>query len=368
MGNRLDFGRRRWWCLFVPAALGLGFAVSIAAHSVAHARLGLLTLEAIGLVLLGVVVATFVRWCVGPLPLRSARYGVILVFSLFAVCGAILFFVSRGGEGALLLQVVGLSASLSLLTFPGVRERHQGVQFSRSRCSVSGPTPRVAGRHGRAQLAILRALANAVSTRDGATQEHAQRVARLASRLAGILGVPPSDAESVYWAAMLHDIGKVAIPRSVLRRPGSLSPEEFQAVKDHSQAGADILRSCHPGLADIAQLVLHHHERWDGRGYPSGFRAQAIPLGARLIAVVDTFEALTSDRPYRRALSVHDALDTICAGAGSHFDPDIVIIFERMIREAPLPAYAWPLLAGRVGAHTDLGQSVLAGAGSRALA
>ena len=324
-------------------------------------------LEAIGLVLLGVGVATFVRWRFGPLPLERLRWGIIVLLSLLTVGVAVSFDAARGSEVALLPLLVGLSVVLSLLTFPGVRERHERTHFPLSR-SVLGPAPKNAGKHCRTQVAILRALANAGSTRDRGTQEHAQEVARLASRLAGELGMPPSDAVSVFWAALLHDIGKVAMPRSLLQRPGCLSREELQAVRDHSQAGADILRSCHPGLTEIACLVLHHHERWDGSGYPSGFRAQEIPLGARIIAVTDAFEALTSERPYRRALTVLDALDRIRACVDSHFDPDVVIMFERMIQETQFPGRASPLPVSAVGEHDGLGKGVLTGAGVRALA
>ena len=316
-------------------------------------------LEAIGLVLLGVGVATFVRWRFHSLPIGRARWGASAVIGLLAVSFSIPLQAALGSEAVLLPLLLGLSASLSLLAFPGVQEGHQGGELTRSRCRIARPN---SSAHGRSELTVLRALAIAGSARDRATQEHAQEVARLASRLARALGMPPSDEECVYWAALLHDIGKVAIPSCLLRKPASLSRAELKGVMDHSQVGADILRSCHPGLTEIACLVLHHHERWDGSGYPSGFRAQEIPLGARIIAVTDTFEALTSERPYRRAMTVLDALDTIRAGARSHFDPDVVILFERMIQDGQFPDDASPLPVSGVSDRAALTRGVLRGA------
>ena len=149
--------------------------------------------------------------------------------------------------------------------------------------------------------------------------------------------MPPKALTDVYWAARLHDVGKVVVPRAVLKREGSLKPEEFEVIRKHAQAGADIISQASPELRGVALLVLHHHERWDGNGYPTGRREHDIPLGSRVIAVADAFEALTADRPYRKALEPSRALRLIRESSGSHFDPDVVTIFEgRIMRTAAI--------------------------------
>ena len=315
---------------------------------------------------MGVGMVTVVRWRVRRLSDRNAHRAIVAL-SLLALCSAIMYDAALSSEVMLHPLLVGVSISLSLLAFPAHRACDQVVGFPRSHVSLAGPILRGSRKSGRTELAILRALVIAGSTRDGETMHHARGVAHLASRLARALGLPAIDVACVYWAGMVHDIGKVVVPRSVLRKPGSLSRTEFEAVKVHSQAGADILRSCHPALKEVAKVVLHHHERWDGKGYPSGFREHGIPLSSRVIAVADAFEAMTSERPYRRALPIGDAVEAIRAGAGSQFDPDIVLVLERLIL-GERPSVSSPSMwASGVGAASGEGQTVLAGAASRSL-
>ncbi len=343
----------------MAVGLGLFSAVSFSANSVALARPGPLVLEAIGLVFLGVGMVTVARWRIRRLPVRN-EHRVAMVLSLLALCGAIAYDAARGSEVMIHPFLLGVSISLSLLAFPVLPARHPRVGVQDPHRRLSGPIRGGGGGYGPTELAILRALVIAGSTRDGETMNHAQGVADLASRLGSAVGLPPLEVASVYWGAMVHDIGKVVVPRSVLRKPGSLSRTEFEAVKGHSQAGADILRSCHPAFEGIALVVLHHHERWDGKGYPCGFREHGIPLSARIVAVADAFEAMTSERPYRRALPVGDAVEAIRAGAGTQFDPDIVMVLERMIQGEQLsvlpPAVGWtvsPVVFGHFRGSRD---------------
>ncbi len=181
----------------------------------------------------------------------------------------------------------------------------------------------------------LRALHAASIIRDVEIRDHAQAVAVLASRLGTKIGMPPSEVQSLYWAALLHDVGKVGIERSILRKPGRLTHDEYLSVMRHASIGADLIRSIGPGpeYRAIAQMVLHHHERWDGRGYPAGRRSTDIPVGSRIIAITDAFEALLSDRTYRPAVGREEALKVITDGSGSHFDPDVVSIFLAMVTD-----------------------------------
>ena len=169
---------------------------------------------------------------------------------------------------------------------------------------------------------------------------HARRVSRYAAATARRLGLPPSEVASIARAANLHDIGKLAIAVAIVNKPGPLSAGEYAAVQAHAPAGARMLAEIDPQLAAIVRC---HHERFDGGGYPDGLAGEAIPLGARIVAVADTFDALTSDRPYRPARHRRQALALLAAEAGSQLDPRIVGAF----RPGRLGFHAGRLLGGR---------------------
>jgi putative nucleotidyltransferase with HDIG domain len=176
------------------------------------------------------------------------------------------------------------------------------------------------------------ALARAMMSRDALTQQHAQRVQRYALMLAHEAGISDGTTlEAISGAALLHDIGKLGIPDDVLQKPGPLTPSEYDCVKQHAVIGADILAAAFP--LPLALIVRHHHENWDGSGYPDGLRGQAIPLGARVLAVVDCYDALTSDRPYRRALSHGSAVAMIHERRGSMYDAEMADAFLRIVQQ-----------------------------------
>jgi putative nucleotidyltransferase with HDIG domain len=179
-------------------------------------------------------------------------------------------------------------------------------------------------------LATIEALALAIDAKDQGSTTHLRRVQVYASGLAEAVGMSPGDVQGVRTAALLHDIGKLAVPDHVLAKPGPLTPEEFQKVEVHPQIGAEILAGV-PFPYPVAPLVLGHHERWDGRGYPHGLAADEIPLGARILAVVDQYDAITSDRSYHRALGREEALAKIRADAGRGLDPAIVELFASLL-------------------------------------
>jgi putative nucleotidyltransferase with HDIG domain len=183
----------------------------------------------------------------------------------------------------------------------------------------------------RSYKATVLALANAVEARDAYTGKHAQRVAAYGLRIAHAAGIEVDP--QVEFGFLLHDVGKVAVPDAILFKPGPLSEPERALVRRHPEVGSEILR--HIDFLDEAkQVVRHHHERWDGAGYPDGLAGEAIPLAARVFALADALDALTSERPYRAAISFAEALRQIRAETGAQFDPAIVAAYETVPDEA----------------------------------
>jgi HD-GYP domain-containing protein (c-di-GMP phosphodiesterase class II) len=183
----------------------------------------------------------------------------------------------------------------------------------------------------RSYKATVLALANAVEARDAYTGRHAQRVAAYGLRIAHAAGIEVDP--QVEFGFLLHDVGKVAVPDAILFKPGPLSDEERALMVKHPQIGSEILRHI-DFLDDAKVVVMHHHERWDGEGYPSGLAGEEIPMQARVFAVADTLDALTTDRPYRGACGWAEARQVIRAGAGTQFDPAIVAAYETLPDEA----------------------------------
>jgi diguanylate cyclase (GGDEF)-like protein/putative nucleotidyltransferase with HDIG domain len=175
-------------------------------------------------------------------------------------------------------------------------------------------------------LATIEALAAAIDAKDQMTRVHIQRVQAYAAGLAEAIGLPPDEIQAVRTAALLHDIGKLAIPSHILSKPGPLTPEEFAKVRIHPQIGAEIIASV-PFPYPVAPIVLSHHERWDGTGYPQALKGEAIPIGARILSVVDYFDVATSVRPYHIAMPLDSALAQLKHEAGRALDPSLVDIF-----------------------------------------
>jgi cyclic di-GMP phosphodiesterase len=173
---------------------------------------------------------------------------------------------------------------------------------------------------------MLAALASALAARNPATAAHCRRVTLLAGRVAIWMGWDDEQLRALRLGGPLHDIGKVMISETILSKRGPLHPHELAEIRTHPSAGARLIGPVWPAQ-EVLPYVLYHHERWDGRGYPVGLRGTEIPEGARLLAVVDTFDAMTSTRPYRRALPASRALSEIERCAGSQFDPEIARAF-----------------------------------------
>ena len=179
----------------------------------------------------------------------------------------------------------------------------------------------------------LRSLGAALEHRDDETGGHTTRVVELSEQLARRLGWKEDAIKSLRWGAYLHDLGKLAVPDSVLHKPGQLTPEERQIIQKHTTVGYDMLQDLHFLPAETLDLVRYHHERWDGSGYPSGLRTQDIPSTARVFSIVDVYDALTSARPYKAAWTREQALNEIRSQGGRQFDPQFVDSFVQMMTE-----------------------------------
>jgi putative nucleotidyltransferase with HDIG domain len=189
----------------------------------------------------------------------------------------------------------------------------------------------------RLYLSTIEALSTAIEAKDGVTSMHIHRVQHYAMGLANALGsLDELTLKALQAAALLHDTGKLAVPERILNKPGKLTPVEFEAMKLHVDVGADILSSIDFPYP-VVPIVRAHHENWDGSGYPNGLKGLEIPIGARILSVVDCYDALTSDRPYRAGMTDDEALAIIRARRGTFYDPDVVDMFERVCRDiAPL--------------------------------
>jgi diguanylate cyclase (GGDEF)-like protein/putative nucleotidyltransferase with HDIG domain len=190
-------------------------------------------------------------------------------------------------------------------------------------------------------LKTIEALALAIDAKDHTTHEHLQRVRVYAMELAKDLGLSEDETEALQAASVLHDIGKLAVPEHIVSKPGKLTPEEFEKMKIHPIIGAEILEQVEFPYP-VVPIVRSHHEKWDGSGYPNGLKGEEIPIGARILSAVDCLDALASDRQYRRALPLDEAMAKVAADAGKSFDPQVVEILQRRYIELEKLAHAQP--------------------------
>lgn len=178
-------------------------------------------------------------------------------------------------------------------------------------------------------MQMVLALARTMDARDSYTAGHSERIAGLAETVARALGCTEEEIQDVRWGALLHDIGKIGVPDEILRKPGPLSDAEQTVMRQHPVVGEGILAPTER-MRGVARIVRHHQEQWDGSGYPDGIRGEAIPLGARILAVVDAYSAITDERPYKKAQSHEEAVVELRRGAGTRYDPRVVAVFCRV--------------------------------------
>lgn len=217
-----------------------------------------------------------------------------------------------------------------LMLWGWVRRRRQERRIAsaarmlepRSRPALQRGDRRALSRHAR----LLERLASSLEARDPYTQNHSRRVARHAAAIAKRMGLPAEEVARIRTAGTLHDVGKLETPREIMNKPEGLTDEEFAVIKEHPVTGARMIAEL--GDEDLTRMVRHHHERLDGKGYPDGLRGDEIPVGARILAVADTFDAITSRRPYRPARPHRRALKVLAAEAGEQLDPDAVRAFR----------------------------------------
>ncbi|WP_281365198.1 HD domain-containing phosphohydrolase [Paenibacillus foliorum] len=186
----------------------------------------------------------------------------------------------------------------------------------------------------KAKLEILQLLGRAAEYRDDMTGRHTQRVGHLSGLIAGRIGLSESQCSLIRMAAPLHDIGKIGIPDEVLLKPGRFEPHEFECMKTHTTIGSSILEGSSFTVLKMAGVIARsHHEKWDGSGYPQGLRGEEIPLESRIVALADFYDALTHERPYKKAWSSTDAIAEVEKQKGYHFDPQVVDAFLHLIHQ-----------------------------------
>ncbi len=244
---------------------------------------------------------------------------------------------SRNGIQAVVSIPVIVKDNLAAIIFLG--HRHRKVLTPEEITEVGRMADQVAVALTNANLieelnrlnwGTLEALARTVDAKSSWTAGHSERVRDIALKIAEALRLDPSELETIHRAALLHDIGKLAVPAAILDTPVKLSDEEMQIIREHPRTGARILEPI-TAFADVIPIVLQHHERFDGQGYPHGLRGEAITLGARILAVADVYDALSADRPYRRGLSFEQAVAFLKQEAGHYFDPMVVECFTQTV-------------------------------------
>jgi diguanylate cyclase (GGDEF)-like protein len=248
-----------------------------------------------------------------------------------------------GGTGATVLEIdrVLREADTALYTAKALgRDQLQAYRAvdedgSIMRATIDAEARHQASRLGRAAFdASSLELLGALTDRPGWAGGASKLIAALAGDVAQAVGLPDGDVDRIKTASLLHDLGKLAIPEEILSKPAPLSPLEWRAIIEHPKIGQVVLEQA-GAIRDAAAIVLHHHEWFDGRGYPFGLAGYEIPIGSRIVAIADAYEAMISDRPYKRTLSHEDALTELQRAAGTQFDPDLVELFVTLFKGGP---------------------------------
>lgn len=245
-------------------------------------------------------------------------------------------------DGALDYLIMPVRGPSAVLGFAGLVKNEEDHSFETTEirvleCLVEELTNTATNRELQFEIRsllfnVMKSLVAALEAKDDYTRGHSERVYGLSVQIAERLGLPDKEIKILAWAALLHDMGKIGVDERILKKPGKLTDEEYEAIKTHPAKGAAMLDPIMQ-LRAVIPGIRHHHERWDGRGYPDGLAGEDVPLLGRIIAVADTYDAIVSSRPYRPARTAEQALAVIREGAGSQFDPEIAEVFLKMAEE-----------------------------------
>lgn len=245
---------------------------------------------------------------------------------------------ARRATRALLARVHERSRALFSIQVPDLEERPLSGELDQLDLTISLLLEELKGRMDHQKrmehndlVQTITALATAIEARDPYTRHHSRSVARLSVRLGRAMGLSRTDLYELHLGGLMHDIGKIGVADEILLKPGKLTPDEVRAIQAHVDWSYSIISPI-SSLKSVSQIVRHHHERYDGKGYPDGLVGEEIPLGARIVAVVDMFEAMTEDRPYRSGLSIDVAVKELHRVAGSQIDPDCMLAFLDLLR------------------------------------
>lgn len=238
---------------------------------------------------------------------------------------------------AVYLPIEHEGQTVAVLVFGATRERAFDAtnlpiaQLIRLQVAAAVCNTRLMARLETAESVVM-SLAHAVEAKDAYTEGHCRRLGEYGAQIAHVLGLPPAEIDAVYKGGMLHDIGKIAIPESILLKPGRLTDDEYKVMQEHVEAG---VRICRPlrSLRACLPIIRHHHEHWNGKGYPDRLAAEAIPLHARIIAVVDAYDAMTTTRPYRVGMPISQACAILEENRGPQWDPAIVTEFLALLQQ-----------------------------------
>jgi CHASE2 domain-containing sensor protein len=272
-------------------------------------------------------------------PLARLRLGV-LGASAAALAAALAFAVGAqiAFDACWIVSVVPpllalLTGTIAMVAVSELRERFERLRVAKVNELLERRVREQTEELRETQLEVVQRLAQAAESRDEVTGQHIQRIGRMCERLALAAGMTPAQAEMLRHASAMHDVGKIGIPDGVLLKPGRLDDDEWQMMRSHPQIGAEILEGSRSPLVQLGrEIALTHHERWDGGGYPSGLAGEEIPIEGRICAICDVFDALLSERPYKKAWPLEDVLEEIRADSGHHFDPRLVDLFLPLAR------------------------------------
>jgi len=239
--------------------------------------------------------------------------------------GGIATFPIHAKEQSVLFQLADSSSYTAKLN----GKRHT-VIFDPGKVESVDEDDRVNTRERDAQLRAARTLVQTVDMIEGFGNEHSENVGRMSAKLATAMGYDDSFARQMYLCGLLHDVGKLGLEQSLMQKAGQLTHDEYEQIKRHPELSAQIVQNA--GLGDVAVWVRHHHEHFDGTGYPMGLAGQDIPLGSRIVLAAEAFDVMTTDRPYRQAMSANDACDELMRGAGTRFDPDVAVTLVNLVR------------------------------------